>query len=331
MLRAAGDAGEIEMLGWMSPIGWFTRLRPFAGDRWPVLLLSLGLALFTVVAAYVIASRRDLGAGALPGRVGPAEAGPGLGSAFGLAWRLQRGALLGWTAGLALVSALYGSIANNVDDLLADNPQLGDILEGVIGGAQDLRDAFFSFSAGILALIASAYSIRTALTLRAEEEELRAELVLATATSRSRWTASHLFFALVGPALMLGAGGLVMGTVYGAASGDVAGQLPRVLATAMVQLAPVWVLAGASLVLFGILPRYTTLAWAALVGCLVCGQLGQILQFPQWLLNLSPFTHVSAPSVSDIGALPIVILLTVALTFIAMGLAGFRRRDLASV
>jgi ABC-2 type transport system permease protein len=331
MLRAAADAGEIDILGWLSPIGWFTRLRPYAGDRWPVLFFSLGLGMITVIAAYVIAARRDLGAGALPGRVGPAEAGPGLRTPLGLAWRLQRRGLFGWTVGVALVSALYGSIANSVDDLLADNPQMGEVLQGVMGDAQDLRDAFFSFAAGILALIASAYSIGTALTLRGEEEDLRAESVLATATSRSGWAASHLLFALTGPALMLSVGGVVMGTIYGSAVGDISGQLPRVLASSLVQLAPVWVITGTALFLFGALPRFTALAWAVLVGCLLFGQLGQILQFPQWLLNISPFTHVAEPSVSDIGALPIVVLVAVAAVLIGAGFASFRRRDVPAV
>ena len=48
LLRAAGDGGEASGFGWLSwlsPIGWFTRLRPFASERWSVLLLFVGLAL----------------------------------------------------------------------------------------------------------------------------------------------------------------------------------------------------------------------------------------------------------------------------------------------
>ena len=40
--------------------------------------------------------------------------------------------------------------------------------------------------------------------------------------------------------------------------------------------------------LFGVLPRFTSLSWGVLVACLLLGQLGQILQFPQWTLNAVP-------------------------------------------
>ncbi|MGH3467916.1 MAG: ABC transporter permease, partial [Thermocrispum sp.] len=45
MLRAIGDAlPDAEFLSWLSPIGWSTRVRPYAGEQWWVLLLMLGTA-----------------------------------------------------------------------------------------------------------------------------------------------------------------------------------------------------------------------------------------------------------------------------------------------
>lgn len=41
MLRAVGDAGS---LSWLSPLGWVGLVRPFAGERWWVLVLPLVLA-----------------------------------------------------------------------------------------------------------------------------------------------------------------------------------------------------------------------------------------------------------------------------------------------
>ena len=329
LLRAAGDAGEVEVLGWLSPIGWFTRLRPYAGERFWVLALYAGLAVSFGAIAFAIASRRDIGSGAFSPRVGPATAGVGLRSPVGLAWQLQRGSLLGWTVGLAVVAALYGNITNSVDDIVTDNPQIAEIVEA-IGGGEALTDAFFSFSTGIFALIAAAYSIRTALRLRAEEDSLRAEPVLATATSRPRWMNSHLLFAALGPAVMLPVAGLVMGGIFGAAIGDVGGQLSRGLTTALIQLPAVWVLTGATAALFGVLPRLTAVSWGLLVTFLILGQLGQILEFPQWLLNLSPFTHVAGLTPADVGLSPVLWLAAIAALLIAAGLVGFRRRDLQS-
>ena len=56
--------------------------------------------------AFALRARRDEGAGLVEPRPGPATASRRLTSPFGLALRLQRGALLGWSAGLFFSGAL---------------------------------------------------------------------------------------------------------------------------------------------------------------------------------------------------------------------------------
>jgi ABC-2 type transport system permease protein len=237
--------------------------------------------------------------------------------------------LIGWTIGLMAIGAVYGSVGDSIGDMLDDNPQLAEIFE-MIGGEQGITDIFFSAAVGILAIVSSAYAIRAVLRLRAEEDEMKAEPILATATPRTRWAASHLFFGLVGPALMLTLGGAVAGATYGLIIGDVVGQMSRVVGLAMIQLPAVWVLTGIAMALFGIAPRLASVSWAALVVFLLLGQLGQILQFPQWSLNLSPFSHIPLTPAESLRALPLILLGLVATGLVAAGLVGFRRRDIAA-
>lgn len=328
LVRMAGDVSEgLGWLSWLSPIGWFARIRPFAGEEWWVLgLFALFTAVVTTVAV-VMSARRDVGEGALPPRPGPARASNGLRSTTGLAWRLQRGSLLGWTIGLAVLGTVYGAAADAVGDLIADNPQMEEIFES-LGGAQSLTDTFFSAAVGIIALVATAYSIRSVLKLRTEEEALRAELVLATATPRSRHAWSHLVYGLLGPVVILAVAGVVAGATYGSIIGDVTGQVPRVLGAAMSQLPAVWVITGVTMALYGLLPRLSSLAWGVLGACILFGQLGQILQFPQWLLDLSPFSHIPVVPSEDFTALPLIVLGAIALVLVMAGLAGFGRRDI---
>jgi ABC-2 type transport system permease protein len=330
LLRIAGDMGESSgalWLSWLSPIGWFTQLRPYAGERWWVLALLAGLVVILVVAAAALAAGRDVGAGALPTRTGPAEAGPGLRTAAGLGWRMQRGALLGWAAGLGVLGMVYGGAANSINDMLVNNPQLAEIFE-LMGGEQGLIDTYFSFVVGVIALLAAAYAIRSVLRLRTEEDRVRAEPILATATPRSRWAWSHLVYGLAGPVLVLVLAGVMAGLVYGLISGDVAEQVPRVLGAAMVQLPAVWVITGLAMALYGLAPDYVGLSWGALIACLVVTWLGQILQFPQWTLNLSPFTHVPLFPAQDIEVVPLLVLAAIAVVLLGAGLVGFRRRDI---
>jgi ABC-2 type transport system permease protein len=332
-LRAAGDtAGSDSGLGWLSwlsPIGWAQQTRPYAGERWWVFALPLAFVVVLVSAAFVLLGRRDVGAGVLPARLGPAEAAPWLRSPLALAWRLQRGMLLAWTAGLAVMGAVIGSVADSVNDMANQSAQLKDLLEQ-LGGEQALSDAYIAGAMVIFALAAAGYAIQATLQLRAEEEGLRAELVLATAVSRWRWAASHLLFGLLGPAVALAAAGLAEGLAYGLVGGDVGRQLPRVLAGALVQLPAVLVLSGIAMALFGLLPRLTPASWAALALAAFLALFGPLLQLSQWLLDLAPFSHIPRVPGADVSATPLAWLLAVAAVLVVVGLAGFRRRDLVS-
>jgi len=173
--------------------------------------------------------------------------------------------------------------------------------------------------------------VQAILRLRSEEAELRAEPVLATTASRVGWAGSHLLVAAVGAAVVLASGGLVAGLAHGLRSGDLTGQLPRVLGAAMVQLPAVWVLAALGAALFGLLPRLVVGAtWAILGVVLAVTMFGEPLQLSRWLLDLSPFVHLPRLPAATFTATPLLWLVVVAALLAAVGLAAFRRRDLVS-
>ena len=327
LLRAVGDASERDWISWLSPVGWAQRVRPFANERWWVFALFAVATAVLVAVAYALSTRRDLGAGLLPARPGPARASPALQSPLGLAWRLQRGTLLAWTLGFAVLGGVLGSVGNTAAKIGADSPQLRAVIER-LGGSSALADKWFVLVMGILGLVASGYAIGAALRPRGEEAGGRLEPVLATAVGRLRWLASHLLFAVVGPAVALGAAGLAAGLSYGIASGDVGEELPRILAAALVQLPAVWVLAGISVALYGVLPRLVAFgSWAALALLVLLGQFGELLQLDQWMLNISPFTHVPKLPGGDFSTSPLIWLTAIAAALVAAGLTAFRRRD----
>jgi ABC-2 type transport system permease protein len=250
-----------------------------------------------------------------------------LASPLGLAWRLQRGLLIGWSAGFALLGLIYGSVAESVGQLLEDSPQMADIFAR-IGGPGVLIDAYIAGVMGILALIAAAYGIQSTLRMTAEEETLRAELVLTGAVSRSRFLGSHLVFGFLGPAAVMLVAGVTMGLSYGLIAGDVGGQLPRVVGAGMVHLPAVWVMVGVVAVLFGVLPRLTSWSWGLFGAVVVVGVLGAILQLSQWIIDLSPFTHVPAVPSRQLVVQPLAWLLGMVVAMAITSFAGFRRRDL---
>jgi ABC-2 type transport system permease protein len=327
VLRAAGDAGDKDGPSWLSPFGWAQRIRPFVDERWWVFLLFLGLITVLTFAALALSERRDLGSGLLPTRLGPAVASPWLRSPLALSWRLQRSTLLAWTAGFVVFGAILGSVGDIAVDVIKDNPQLRAVAEQ-LGGSSGLSDAYFAAVMGLLGLVASGYGIAAALRLRSEEANGRAEPVLAAAVSRVRWAASHLTFALLGPAVVLGAAGLAAGLAYGLSAGDVGQEMARVLGAALVQLPAVWVLVGVAVALFGVLPPFMTFGgWAVLAACALIEEFGRPLQLSKRVLDLSPFAHVPRLPGGDSSAASLLWLASIVVGLVMVGLLGFRRRD----
>lgn len=329
VLRAVGDVGGGE-LSWLSPIGWLHATRPFAGERlWPLLLPVVGAAGSTAL-AFALESRRDVGAGLVPSRPGPPGAAGLLGVSAprlpaGFALRLQRPSLIGWLVGLALLGAAYGSVGQDVEDFVADNEAIGEVIAR--GTGADLTDLYFSTMLLLLALTAGGFAIQSALRLRSEETAGRAEPLLATPVSRSRWVASHLLVAFAGSALVVVVSGFGLGLADAIVAGD-AGQVPRLTVASMAQVPAVWVLVGVAVALFGWLPRAVALAWVVLVGSVVVGLLADVLDLPGWTRDLSPFEHVPAVPAVAWSVPPLAILLAVAASLTAAGVAGFRRRDI---
>src|ERR1700733_6742554 len=324
-LRAVGDAGS-GTLSWLSPLGWSLQVRPYAGDRWWVLLLHLATTVLLTALAYRLLAGRDVGAGLIAERPGPATATPLLRGAFGLAWRLDRGALLLWTVGLCLYGLLIGSVVHGIGDELGGSSTAHDIVVRM-GGTSALEQAFVAVAFCMLGMMAAAFAISLTLRLHQEEAGQRAETVLAGAVGRSRWLASYLVIALMGSAIAILVAGVAAGLTYGIAANDVGGKLWLVVATAAVQLPAVWLPAAVTVALFGLAPRFSPVAWGVLVGFVALYLIGSLSGFPQWVLDLEPFAHTPLVSAGAFTPVPLLCLLAIDVALIALGLAAFRRRD----
>jgi ABC-2 type transport system permease protein len=326
-LRAIGDAGDGK-LSWLSPLGWSLQVRPYAGDRWWVLLLHLVTTVALTLVAYRLLAGRDVGAGLVAERAGPGAAGPRLGGVHGLTWRLDRGALLLWTVGLGLYGVLMGSVVHGIGDELGDSTVARDIVARM-GGTSALEEAFIAVAFTMMGMVAAAFAVSLTLRLHQEEDAHRADTTLAGAVSRTRWLASHLAAALIGSAVAMLVSGVAAGLIYGTAAGDLGGKLAIVVGSAAVQLPAVWLLAAVTVGLFGLAPRFTPVAWGVLVGFVAVYLIGELAGFPQWLLDLEPFAHIPRVG-ADFAAAPLLWLLAIDAGLIILGALAFRRRDLRS-
>ncbi|WP_371646039.1 ABC transporter permease [Streptomyces mirabilis] len=323
VLRAAGDSSTSDgssVLTWVSPLGWLENERPFAQERWWVPALFVAAVVIQGAVAYELAGRRDVGMSFLPTRPGPARGR--LGSAGALAWRLQRGAVLGWSLGFLAAGAAFGGITKGAADLVGSNAKTRQIIERM-GGQSGITDAFLAAMVGMLGMVAALYVVSSVLRLHGEETSQRAEPVLANAVGRLRWAGGHLVVAFGGAALIMALGGLGLGLGYGH-------ELGPVLGACLVQVAAVWTLGGLAVLLYGVSPRLAPGAWGAAGVALLLGWIGPALNVPQAAMDLSPFGHLPKLPGGEMTWTPVLILTAIALTLTATGLAALRRRDMST-
>jgi ABC-2 type transport system permease protein len=328
VVRAMGDtsSGNGQDLVYASFLGWAQQVSPFGENRLWWLVPAVLILVVLLVAADALLQRRDLGSGLWATRPGPARASARLSSPLGLAWRLQRGSLLGWTIGYAVLGLVVGSIANSVNQIV-DSPGVEEMFRKMSGGHGSLLDVFFGAEIRFLAVGAAAYGIATTLRLRSEESNGRAEVVLAARVSRWRWLASHSLIAALGSVWLLGVVGVSVGLAAGAVSETGVGELlPAALATAPAVL----VCVALAVLLFGLLPRWANGAWGLLAVFVLLGELGALLSLPDWAMGLSPFDHLGSLPGGDANAAGLVTLALVTLAIGAAGFTAFRRRDLAT-
>jgi ABC-2 type transport system permease protein len=127
--------------------------------------------------------------------------------------------------------------------------------------------------------------------------------------------------------VLLGSAGLLAGLIHGGQLGDLGAGLAAGMGAMVVQVPATLVLGGLAVALFGWLPRLTSLAWAALAIALLLGQIGALLQLPQWMMDVSPYTHIPTVPTQDVRWTPLIVLTLIAAALIGLGIAGFRRRD----
>lgn len=325
-LRSLGDVRE-GWLSWLSPVGWVQAVRPFGEDRWWPLLLPILLAVGLAALAAVIEQRRDVGAGLVASRPGPPRASTLLGSVPGLAWREQRSSVLWWTLGMLLMGLLLGAFAEDVEDLVGDNPAIRDAFGP--GGAENLVAGYFGMILLILALIAACFTVGSVHRLHLEEATGRAEYVLATRTGRARWQLAWLAVTGLGTVLVVlaAAAGVVTSDALVAGNAERAGEL---IAGMLTYLPAVAVLGGLAAALHGWAPRLALLTWVLLAGCFVVGWLGGLLGIPDAVMDLSPFTLTPRVPLEDMDWPVVAGLAGVAVVLVVLGVLGLRRRDVVT-
>lgn len=333
LVRAVADgsseASVVRDLNWISPVAWAGLARPYADERWWVLGLPIAMSVGLVAAAFALESHRDHAAGIMPDRLGPPRAGAGLATSWALTWRLQRGTVSGWLVGLGIWGLAIGSLSGSFEQMLRDTPRLAAMFRRMGGDASVLRDAFYAAMLGLVVVVVAMAGLQLLYHLLREEDRGHTEVVVATAVSRWEFAGSHLVTALVVPTALLAVSGAGLAATEAWTSRSWA-PLGTVTGAALALAPGTWLTVGMAMLLIGWAPRLAWLGWVVVGWSLFTVWVGALLDLPDWLIDATPFARLSQLPVDPMDWGAFWGTAALAAVFVALGLIGYRRRDLGS-
>jgi ABC-2 type transport system permease protein len=310
---------------WINPLGWMTETRPASGNVWWPLLLAVAFTLVVLVLAFVLQARRDFGQGAIAPQPGPARGRDR--SPFRLAFRLNRGAMMTWAVAFVALGVVFGYFAGSIKDVFGSNSAVQQILAAGATTPEALIAAFVATILGLVGILASIPGVQVMVRVRSEEMEDRVEPVMATAVSRPGFYAGNVAVAFLVPALCV----LIAGTLI-ALIASVAGigiDATTVFFQAVVTIPAVWTVVAFSVAVVGARPQVMLAAWGGVLISFVLTVLGPSFHLWDWILAISPFWHVPNVAAAAPNWSGLLVIAAACLVLMAIGFAGFGRRDLA--
>jgi ABC-2 type transport system permease protein len=273
---------------------------------------------------------RDSGASLLPELSGRDHAGPVLSGSVGLAWKLNSGAILAWAVGAAVFGALATTLTPLVDEIGAEVPVMVETLRRFVGDDATLEEAFVTTFFTMVGILAAAAALQVVIRARLEEAHGTAEPVLATPVPREWWLGGYAVVAAIAVVVVLGVSALAAAAGAQTAD-DPAAVAGGALQAAAAQVPAVLVYLAIGLLLLALAPRFAIPgAWSLLALGAFFGIFGELLGIPDWMHELSPFSHVPVPVDGEVDWTSGFWMLAIAAAGVAAAVVAMRRRELVT-
>jgi len=324
LLRGVGDV-SLELLSYISPLGLILRTEIFYTDNWYPIWIVLGLAIIIAIIAFYLNHKRDLGAGLIPAKPGKKEAGNLLKSPMGLTLTILKATIIGWAITIFIAGASYGSIYGDIETFIGDNEMLQQVF---------LNNMDFTFAEQmtvtlmvISAVLVTIPVLICLLRLRTEENKGRLEQIYAKPVAKKKMLINHIIVAIacsIDFVLLFGFGLWIAAATVMAEPIS----LGTVLISGIVYLPAIWVMIGLGTLLIAYLPRWSGLIWGFLGFSFFIVYIGNMLNLPEWLNYLIPFSLIPMVPVEPINWFPLIILTIIALLMMIIGVNKYNKRDL---
>ena len=326
LVRAVGDVAE-NFLSYISPLGLLSRTAVFVDNLWwPIVVVLVQIFIIGGSSIY-LNSNRDLGMGLIPAKLGPRKAAQSLLSLNGLAWRLQRGSMIVWLIGSFVIGLAYGAIIGVVETYIGDNEMVQAILATAGDSDASMTDQFIPFLIVFLVIMLLIPLVGVILKLAGEEKRHLSEQILARAVARRSLLISYWLISMIASVLLFAAG--AFGFWLGGLTSLEDPIALRVLLSAISSYLPAaWILIGLAVLLIGWLPKFISLATLMIGFTFFIVFFGELLELPQFVIDLSPLTHVPNLPIEDASVATFFIMSMIAALMMIVGFIGYCKRDM---
>jgi ABC-2 type transport system permease protein len=281
------------------------------------------------LAALVTARRRDVGSGVIELATSRRPRTRLLQSLSGFALRRATLPTAGWATGIGAYFLLVGALIASVLEFFDANRRFAALAAAPGFAGLDSANGFAAALFSLLAIPTGLYATTRLTTLVADEKARRWTPVFATDVSRIRLAGTEIAVTTAGMVLLHVVAGFAIWT--SAATTGAPLTIGDALAGAMNSAPIAWLAAGAAGLAVGWLPSAVGAIGAVPVaGGFLLNVLTQGTNAPTWVVGLSPFAHLAPvpnapPDWTAIGAFCVI-----GAASVAMGLAGYTRRDLTT-
>ena len=319
----------IDALRPLSWYAWTAGHRPLAGvTDWPsVGLLAVVTAAFLAI-GIVAFERRDLGDYTALRWLRLPSLPAGTGNPF--TWQLadRAGIAMAWGVGVGLYAVLIIASADAFAKTIASIPQIAALIKSIYPDI-DLQQpsgllqlTFFAFGSFILGLAGASFLAGWS----SDEGRRRLDLVLAAPLSRARW----FIESGLGAVAAIGVMTLVLAAFVGAGVATQTGDIVApILGVGVLGLATT-AFAGIGLAAGGIVRASLAgpVAAGLVIATLLLDTLGEALDLPDVVLDLSLYRHLGQPMAGVFDPVGIVAAAVLSVGGLLLGAWGLQRRDL---
>ena len=330
LLRMLADgAPGLAWVAWATPFGLTSRAAPYADNRVTPLIVIAGFAVVFAAAAVIAARSRDIGSGLVAVATSRPPRIRLLGSIGGFAVRRGVRSTIGWAIGIAAYFLLVGALIASILEFFETNPHFAELAGAAGFAGLDSADGFAAALFSLLAIPTGLYAATRLAAMVADEKARRWTSLFAAPISRTRLAAIEVGATTLGvvvlhttAALAIWAGATITGAPL-----SIAAALAGALNTTPIALLSV----GAAALAVGWLPSAVGAIGALpVVGGFLFNVIIQGMQAPTWVVNLSPFVHVSAVPDLPPDWATLATLTVIGAIMTTIGVAGYARRDLTT-